>query len=431
MSEPGTREAHGAFPCLDGLRAFAACAVVLCHTVGVSSLITSTGGAYLAGLRAGVQIFFVISGFVLYRPFARAHRAHERGPKLGGYFRRRFLRIFPAYWLVLTIGVYVLGVIVLEGPKATVTNYLLVQTYVPQPSFFTGLSPAWTLVAEMSFYVFLPFYALVIWRAGRSRNLRAEVSGCALLFVTGLAANAWVVFGTPPLWVTVLPANLAPFAIGMALAVTRTHLRPGTRFSGWTDRAFATPWKAWLVAAVAFSATVWAIHYPAVLSFAPIPHSTQIAYVGLIDLMGLCVVLPAVLGDQQRGLGRRVLRAGPVVFLGIISYGIYLWHVPVLDELIKHGAFGVSHGAPRFNFPVVTAVTLACTVVIATVSWYALEKPLIAFSHRPGMLLSAFGLRRSARGETPAAPDPTRAADRSGTTPASDGFVALESTTSD
>jgi len=434
VSETGTREAHGAFPCIDGLRAFAACAVVLCHTAGVSSLITSTGGAYLAGLRAGVQIFFVISGFVLYRPFAQAHAAGNSGPSLGSYFRRRFFRIFPAYWLVLTVG-FLVGVIELFGVRSTISQFLLVQGYVAQPlrvGHFIGLIPAWTLVAEVSFYVFLPFYAFTIWWIGHRRPLPAEITGLFLLFAVGMASNIWAANSPIPRAVGVLPVNIAPFALGMTLAVCKINITRGSRAWRWTERAFGTPWKSWLVAAVAFSATVWAIHYPAVLGFFPIPPTTQMSYLCLIDLMGVCVVLPAVFGDQFRGAGRRVLRTRPIVFLGIISYGIYLWHVPVIDATLKFNVYGGRNThEPRFEFFEVTAVTIALTGLLAIGTWYALEKPLIALSHRPRLLPPVLRWRRRLAPEAPVAPDALGAPRDPGTSPASDGFVALESTTSD
>jgi peptidoglycan/LPS O-acetylase OafA/YrhL len=382
VSKGGVTETHGEFPCVDGLRAFAAVAVVLCHTASQSNLIAGTSGAYLAGLRSGVQIFFVISGFVLYRPFAKAHGSGQQGPQLRGYFRRRFLRIFPAYWLVLTVGVFALGVIHLSG-GAALTNYLLVQNYFHEP-FLTGLGPAWTLVIEMSFYVFLPFYALAVWSVCRGRPLAAELAGCGFLFLVGAACTAWVAYGSPPFAVAVLPANLTPFALGMTLAVVQTNISPQGRGSRWAEHAFGTPWKSWLVAALAFSATVWAIHYPAVLPLLPLRALTQIAYVGLIDLMGLCVVLPAVFGNQRRGAGRRILSAGPMVFLGAVSYGIYLWHVPLMDKMISLNVFGSSSpGPPQANFFEIAALTLVLSVAVAAVSWYLLEKPLIRFSqHR-------------------------------------------------
>ena len=434
MSGTGTREAHNDFPCIDGLRAFAACAVVLCHTVGVSSLINTTAGAYLAGLRAGVQIFFVISGFVLYRPFAQAHRTGNRGPRLGAYFRRRFLRIFPAYWIVLTVG-FLLGVIELYGATSTIENYFLVQGYFDQPTvvghslLFIGLAPAWTLVAEVSFYVFLPFYAIAVWRVGRHRPVSTELVGLALLLAVGMTGTFLMTYGPTSRAIGVLPANLTPFALGMALAVAKTHVKLGSRTWRWTEHGFGTPWKAWLVAAVAFSATVWAIHYPAVLGYFSIPAATQLSYVCLIDIMGLFVVLPAVFGDQSRGAGRHVLKAGPIVFLGIISYGIYLWHVPVIDEANKLHLFGVSQGFPRFNFFEVSAFTLVVAGLIATASWFALEKPMIAFSHRHRLLPLGVGVRRR---KTPTAATEAPPAPVAPLTPLTAGsVVALEPSTSD
>ena len=386
VSGTAPREAHGDFPCIDGLRALPAITVVLCHTVGVSGLVATTPGAYLAGLRAGVQVFFVISGFVLYRPFALAHFSQSRGPSMAGYFRRRFLRIFPAYWVVLTVGVYVLGVIYLFGEKAIVTNYLLVQSYTTQTAY-SGLGPAWTLVIEVSFYVFLPFYALAIWRLGRRRPCSTELVGCGVLFVVALSCSALVAYGSPPMAISVLPAHFAPFALGMALAVTRTAVRPGTKAWSWSEQVAGAAWKPWLLAGLAFSATVWAVHYPAVLGVPGPTGSTQMSYSLLIGAMGLFVVLPAVFGDQSRGVGRRVLRAGPIVFLGLISYGIYLWHVPVITELRQNGMFVTpGHGRTWTDFIEVSSITLVVTVVIATVSWYVLEKPLIQLSRRRRLL---------------------------------------------
>lgn len=371
------------FPCIDGLRAFAAVSVVLCHTVGVSNLVSTTSGAYLAALRAGVEVFFVISGFVLYRPFAKAHRRKKRGPSLGGYFRRRFLRIFPAYWLVLTIG-FAFGVTFLAGIASTVSNYLLVQTYVHQPSFVVGLDPAWTLVVEVTFYVFLPFYAAAVWWIGQRNVLATEFIGCTVLLGIGVSCAVWTAYGAEPRFVQVLPANLAPFALGMALAVIKENVSSESRAGLVLDRAFARPPIPWLAALLAFSATVWAIQYPAVLQFVLPPATTQIAYALLTYAMGLLIVIPVVFGNQSRGAGRRMLQSRAVVLLGAISYGIYLWHVPVIDEILGTPLFGYrGSGPPRENFTI-TAITLVFTALVAAVSWYFLEKPLIQFSRDPG-----------------------------------------------
>ena len=91
------------FPLLDAMRAIAALAIVAYHVAFFSRANEHGGtGALLSRLNVGVTIFFVISGFVLYRPMVRARwEGSRRGA--GGYARRRLLRIVPAYWLALTV----------------------------------------------------------------------------------------------------------------------------------------------------------------------------------------------------------------------------------------------------------------------------------------------------------------------------------------
>ncbi len=96
---PGNRR----FPLLDGMRAVAVLSVVLVHVAVFSEIGSETTRRLLLHLNVGVTIFFLISGFVLYRPFI-AHRATgPPRPGAGQYAKRRFLRIVPAYWLVLTV----------------------------------------------------------------------------------------------------------------------------------------------------------------------------------------------------------------------------------------------------------------------------------------------------------------------------------------
>jgi len=382
------------FPCIDGLRALAAISVVLCHTAGATSIASTPEGSYLVELRSGVQVFFVISGFVLYRPFARAHLTGEIGPALVPYLRRRFLRIYPAYWMVLTICVYVLHVLYLDGLRAVVTNYALVQTYVRQDSIYDGLAPAWTLVVEMSFYLALPVIAYAIGRSGRTRPLNAEFAGLALLFCISMLCTAWTAFGTSPQFVQILPMNFSPFALGMLLAVLSVHFRDRS-LPSWLAAMSSRPWASWFVAIAAWSALTWAVHYPAVLPlFGRIPGWKILAYTLLLDIIGLFMVFPAVFGDQQWGAIRQGLRLRPIVYLGAISYGIYLWHDPLISELSKWvNPRTIVAGDPIANWLAFTCLVLATTVVVATLSWYAVERPLIAVSR--GSVFPHFHRRRN------------------------------------
>src|SRR5437763_7021548 len=89
------------YPLIDGLRAAAALGVLLTHSAISSGLVTAgaTGFRYAQRLEVGVTIFFVISGFVLYRPFLVARLEGAELPRVGRYARRRALRILPAYWI--------------------------------------------------------------------------------------------------------------------------------------------------------------------------------------------------------------------------------------------------------------------------------------------------------------------------------------------
>ena len=112
------RSAGTYFPAMDGYRALAALAVLLAHVALLSGIVrTNTAfGPYLARADVGVSVFFLLSGFLLYRPFVAARLAGRPSGSLGGYVRRRALRILPAYWFALTIVAFVLQAPGFESP---------------------------------------------------------------------------------------------------------------------------------------------------------------------------------------------------------------------------------------------------------------------------------------------------------------------------
>ena len=152
------------FPLLDSVRAIAALSVLVFHA-SFWSKITLTGSAlapFLTRLDVGVAIFFVLSGFLLYRPFVRAHLQGTPEPRAVAYGWRRALRILPAYWLALTV-------IALVVPKPdtfqadhAVVYYGFLQIY--GDLVFGGISQAWTLCVEVTFYAMLPLWALAMRR---------------------------------------------------------------------------------------------------------------------------------------------------------------------------------------------------------------------------------------------------------------------------
>src|SRR5262249_56583832 len=114
----------------DGLRAIAALAIVALHVTSATGAVSATSlGRYFARLDVGVTIFFVISAFLLYRPYVVAHLGGTPAQSLGAYWWRRLLRIFPAYWIALTGAILFFRTTALHGFWDYARHYLLVQIY--------------------------------------------------------------------------------------------------------------------------------------------------------------------------------------------------------------------------------------------------------------------------------------------------------------
>src|SRR5205085_683234 len=148
-----------------------------------------------------------------------AHLEGRPRPATRAYFRRRFLRIFPAYWLVLVFVFFVFRSATLHGAGDAVIYFGLLQIY--SASHIThGLTQAWSLCTEISFYLFLPVWAVGMRRLARGarRIVPVELTGLVVLYAVSVAFRVWVLltrpdeFGTMGTW---LPAYFDLFAMGM------------------------------------------------------------------------------------------------------------------------------------------------------------------------------------------------------------------------
>lgn len=386
------------FPLMDSLRAIAALSVVAIHVALPSGRLNPgvAGIQYVGRLDVGVAVFFLISGFLLYRPFVRARVLGEPQPSTLAYLWRRALRIVPAYWLALTISALALGTPHVFTGRGLWTYYGFAQIY-SNVSDIGGISQAWTLDVEVTFYLLLPVWA---WLMRRSRM--PDLAGCVVLFVAGVAWKVPFVAGHDPVPATwalrALPAFLDHFALGMGLAVLSVRWqRDGLpRALRVLDRR---PGLAWLFAALAF----WAVSTRIGLSgqlFEPVnPHEFLLRH-ELYGLVGLGMIVPAVLGDPAHGfLRRRVLANRGLLWLGLLSYGIYLWHQTVVRWLLDLGIGDVDqHVLPVVLF----AAAVALATAIAAVSYYAFERPILSLKR----LVDPGRGRRAAAGEAIAEPAP-------------------------
>ena len=140
------------FPLFDGLRAIAALGVLTFHSFELSGKLgLGLSGRFAEVAVNGVLLFFVISGFLLYRPYVAAHSHGHGGPSRARYARRRALRIVPAYWTVLTLLAIYPGIRgVFSGDWWRYYGFL--QLYSGR-TLGGGIQVAWTLSVEVSFYV--------------------------------------------------------------------------------------------------------------------------------------------------------------------------------------------------------------------------------------------------------------------------------------
>ncbi len=381
------------FRLFDSLRAIAALSVFAVHLPWVATLPDDDVlKPYLQQLNVGVTVFFLISGFLLYRPFVAARLRSAGAPDVRSYGLRRALRIVPAYWLALPFAVLFVGA---SGESATATRVFsahgvpayfgFLQVY-DSDTLFGGISAAWTLCVEVTFYAMLPLWAVLLRRSHartREQVVRSELLGLAVLFATGLAwttvaaASTDVtpaVFVDPTLikpWLYVLPAYLDQFALGMGLAVLSVavadRVRP-PRAVAVVDRA---PWLPWLASAVAFGVMGRLVRW--------FPDDFGARYVAahvLQSVVAVGLLLPAVFGDPSRGLVRRLLASRLLLWVGVISYGVYLWHVTILRELDELGVPGaLGRGGD-------TVLALGLTLLVAAASFYGLERHALRLGRR-------------------------------------------------
>jgi peptidoglycan/LPS O-acetylase OafA/YrhL len=367
-----TRRAAG----LDGLRALAALSVLCFHAwlygfhdpsaVARNSVFDRV----MFEMRLGLVFFFVLSGYLLYRGFARAALTREARVDVRRYARRRVARIVPAYW-VATIG----AVALLWPAKGTPGVRLPAASDLPLFAVFgqnysldtiMRLNPVtWTLCVEAAFYVLLPLLGWAAWRLGpRARGRQALLVGALIPLGLGwnalVHANTWNILASKA-----LPAYLPYFAFGMLLALwSETRRERGAASLGGRASAALVVGGFAVVAADAYwhaTAAPRAVN-PWLAIGADVPAG-----------LGFAMVVAAVVAGG--GLATRWMSVRPLAWVGLVSYGVYMWHVPVL---LFSQSIGIFPGA----YVVRLLLLLVPVLLVAAASWYFVERPAIAWASR-------------------------------------------------
>ena len=362
------------------MRALAALAVLVTH-VGYWSgqFLQGVPGAVVGRLDLGVTVFFLLSGFLLGRPFALWSTGHSRRPGLLRYAARRAVRILPAYWLMLATALLVLRPEGVRDAGDVLVQASLTQTYDDFRSL-PELSHLWSLNVEVAFYAVLPLLGLLLVVAGRhpARAVRRQLLLLGALGVGGLVFLTLVQAGVvgDRLATHWLPSRLDWFVLGLALAVLTTPVGASSRPGRVLSDLAAAPGLCWLAAGAVF----WIACTPVAGGRGLVTLSAQeiVTREVLYGLTALLLLVPVVAGPRTGSSVHAALQSRVAVLLGEVSYGVFLWHLPVL-VLLQRGL-----DLPLFDFPFlpVLVAVLAVTLAVAALSWVLVERPLLRLVDR-------------------------------------------------
>ncbi len=356
-------------PALTGVRALAALLVVATHAAYTTGLYTHGFiGVFYSRMEIGVPIFFVLSGYLLFGPWVRSAAAGKAGPSLSRYAWHRVRRIMPAY-VVTVLAAYLIYHFREGGPNpghswwGLFRNLTLTQIYTDNYMFallHQGLTQMWSLAVEVAFYVALPLLAYLLltvlcrrrWRPGL---LLAGLGGLALL------SPAWMVLvhttdflpDGARLW---LPGYLAWFIGGMMLTVLAAM---GVRVYGFVAVPLAL--VCYLIASTPIAGEP---------TTSPAGLAQAVVKIVFYAVIATLVVAPLALGGPdaagvaQGGWYARLMASRPMVWLGEISYEIFLVHLILMEiAMVEVLHWRVYTGSMLGLF----AVTMLLTIPVAWV----------------------------------------------------------------
>ncbi|MFI7542668.1 acyltransferase family protein [Actinoplanes sp. NPDC049599] len=363
-------------PALDAMRVIGALAVIG-HHVGFATGINTGDGpwaGWFARLDVGVAIFFVLSGFLLFRPYAHAQATASPRPGAGRYLWRRAMRILPAYWVVVVVCLLAMPRDEPASGGDWARHFTLTQIYQPN-ELRDGLSQTWSLATEVAFYLLLPVLAVLATR-GRRRVGRPLVILAWAAAITGtwvsLMGLGVLSLGLHTMW---LPAYGLWFGSGMALATIHAALRndyaPRWRFLDDLGRA---PLACWAAALAVLAIASTPVAGPRDLAE---PTATEFGLKMLLyTAFAVLLMLPIAFGPETRT--KTAFSSGTARWLGTVSYGLFLWHPFALEWIHVIGNIPDFSGDPLTIY----VLTVAGGLALAALSYYVVERPFQRLSHR-------------------------------------------------
>ena len=338
-------------PHIDGLRAIAVSGVVAYHAFP----------DWLPGGFIGVDVFFVISGFLITRLIADEMTRGEFS--LLGFYERRVRRLLPAATVVLAVTTVLSALILLPdafrefGKSLTAAAIFLSNIYFRKNvGYFDGpaeekpLLHTWSLAVEEQFYLIWPFILLMALPRASRKTL---MLGIGLLIFASLAYAQNLLTRSPDAAFYLLPARFWELGVGGLLAVSLPHLRRPDPII----REFAG----------AFGAVTIILSMLLINSTTPFPGLSV-----LPACLGTLAIIWSGTDTDRQPASARLFSTKPMVFVGLISYSLYLWHWPLISLAKYH--------AQRQLTSIELLVLVLIAVLAAIVSWRYIEQP---FRRRP------------------------------------------------
>ncbi len=352
---------------LDGVRAVACLAVISFHLNLIAHLdlklwtfsVGSLASALMLGGGAGVTLFFVLSGFLLFMPYAKSLLFSKDWPSMRQFYLRRALRILPGYYVALFIMILLFEPDYLQPDHFKQLVLFLTLFMDSTPATYQHLNgPFWTLAVEWQFYLLLPWLALAFsWvvRHGKLKQRVIMLTACLFIMMAWGVGTRYVglyftnnptqsvLVSRPVLnWVLFFTYGtngkfLEDFAVGMLIAALYIYSRQAAKdhlLSQYLRRASWWIWGSGIL--LLFFTALWHFNnwfHTGLRFLNPISQAfTQWGELCFSFGFGLCVI--ALLFGEYRL--KRPFEWLPLRWIGYISYSLYMWHLYVLEDFKEY-----------------------------------------------------------------------------------------------
>ncbi len=390
-------------PGYNGLRAIACLAVFAVHlqqltlSTGKPSIRGRTGpidwGRLAENGNTGVCLFFMLSGFLLSLPFWHApaisgiDRATRGSRWLFGFALRRIARILPAYYLCLT-ALILMGKA--AGTNDIILHYLLLHNFT-EATLYSINDPFWTIAVQAQFYIVFAFLMLPLAPLARHKGIIALLLMVCIVatflihsyIITSASTGALNSRVSQSVLRVSMLAHLPHFLLGMLAALAFAAMnKPAAseRFSADDAKQPSIGFDFFvLLCAVAILAI---LAVPSLDELFRLPvRSSESRMVGRYNFpyVPLLIAIILVLLPRTKLLVG-LMELAPIRFLGVISYGIYVFHLPCL-ELCKKLLTGNRQNA-QVNTITLALLGLGASIIVASISFFAVERPLMRWSKR-------------------------------------------------